>query len=197
VGRKLETYSMGCSAKGGELIPRDNWESRRGMETLGTPGVNPMVYSCSCYPTMLLLRSPIRVTLIIYVPLYASMSLFPRTCLRACLHRARCDAARVCTRSFLRLVQYNRHFTQIAAAPAIVRSMMNDRLSCCPLARLPRRDINFTPRRRTLEICMSYGAILIFPELTRRHRAKVIPQAHSKESQSPANATCYKPLLRN
>lgn len=157
MGQKLETYSMGCSAKGGELIPRDNWKSRRGM---GTPGVNPMVYSCSCYPTMLLLRSPIRVTLIIYVPLYASTSLFPRTYLRACLHHA----ARICTRSFLRLVRYNRHFTQIAAAPAIVRSMMNDRLSCCPLARLPRRDINFTPRRRTLEICMSYGAILIFPE---------------------------------
>jgi len=148
---------MGRSAKGGELIPRDNWESRRGMET---PGVNPLVYSRSRHPTMLLLRSPVRVTRIIYVPLYASTSLFPHTYLRVCLH----CAARAPHKGLPPSCTYNRCFTQIAAAPAIVRPMMNDQLSCCPPARLPRRDINFTPRRRTLEICMSFGAILIFSE---------------------------------
>jgi len=138
---------MSCSAKGGELIPRDNWQSRCGM---GRPGVNSVVYSHSRYPTMLLLRFPcpryadnlcpsLREHEFVSTYVFTSV---PTSC-GTSLHKGLPPS-----------YTYNRHFTQIAAAPAIVRPMMNDRLSCCPPARLPRRDINFAPRRRTFEICM-------------------------------------------
>lgn len=78
---------------------------------------------------------------------------------------------------------YNWHFAQITAASAIVRPMMNDWLNCCPPARLPRRDINFAPRRRTLEISRSERYLSFLN--ARRRRAKVIPHAHStRESES-------------
>lgn len=44
------------------------------------------------------------------------------------------------------------------AASAIVRPMMNDRLSCCPPAQLPRHDINFvaaTPNVRDIYVVRS------------------------------------------